>query len=68
MFTILYKTGARAWDIPKHKLHSQILAATQEIEAVYERTTPVTQRVRKELEPVAERGTPEARRFISSQD
>lgn len=66
MFTITYAGGARVTDIStKTRLHDMVLHATQDIEAVYEQATPITQRVRKELAPVLTRATPAARRFLS---
>ena len=71
MFTIQYKSGAKIWDVPKNRLHSYVLTSTQDIEAIYEQATPVTQRVRKELAEAMAAGratsaTDAARRFISS--
>ena len=71
MYTIQFKGGPRLWDVTKAKLHWTILHAEQEVEAVYEQTTPVTERIRKELAEAMQAGratsaSAAARRFISS--
>lgn len=71
MYTILYKSGMRIWDITKAKLHSYILTSDQDIEAIFEQSTPVTKRIRQELASAMESGTikratPAARQFINS--
>ena len=70
MFTIQYKSGAKIWDIPKNRLHGYVLTSTQDIEAIFEQATPVTERTRKELAHLLEAGlaknaTPAARRFVN---
>ncbi len=73
MFTIIYQSGCRIWDVPKNRLYSYVLTSTQDIAEIYERTTPVTKRIRKELAEAMERGTAKnatdaARRFINSRE
>lgn len=70
MYTIILEGGARVWDIPNRaKLYEQILASENDVTDVYERTTPVTNRVRKALASQSPttllRATAAARRFMS---
>jgi hypothetical protein len=66
MYTITYANGCRIWDVPKYKLLEYIITSEQDIAAVYEGSTPITNRVRKEMAGALFCATPAARRFISS--
>lgn len=69
MFVIQFANGSRLWDVAKTKLYGHIATAENDIEAIYEQSTPVTKRVSRDLREAFERGalkqaTPAARRFM----
>lgn len=70
MYTIQYANGVRIWEVAKYKLHYILAHSEHDISDVFEQSTPVTKRVRKELAEAFDAGrlkhaTPAARRFMS---